>query len=290
MSDLVMSSINLPITQAMQKVAAEISDEEREDEDDEEKFYHGEEGNMIYPVVIDNMTYYIIAGWADALDPDEKMLISYFESFKPEVIMLDTFYSYHPIEYLPAVGEPDPFIKIPRPDQIDDNTGLLFLDEPAVKQSDPVIVDMQMRTTVKDIEKKMTEPEAIPMKKLERADLNSRQIDDWIENIKELHRTRPTMNVHYSRGMPDVEKLMQEWPDGVERMLKDISLPTAELDVPLETFVDLVLNTVDIPVNKSRIESLHMLFSLYSEFKNSQHFRNIGTAEVAKPKADRLEL
>ena len=30
---------------------------------------------------------------------------------------------------------------------------------------------------------------------------------------------------------------------------------------------------LDIPIHKSKIESLHVLFSLFVEFKNSQHFR-----------------
>uniref|UniRef100_A0A8R1Z6X0 Intraflagellar transport protein 46 homolog n=1 Tax=Pristionchus pacificus TaxID=54126 RepID=A0A8R1Z6X0_PRIPA len=292
MSNLMMTSINLPITlQKMQKVAAEESDDEREEDDEDGKFYPGGAApQMKRRMMQTNEDSMGDRKWLDALNTDEKMLIGYFDSFTPEEMILDTLYTYIPVEYLPAVGEPDPFIKIPRPDMIDDNTGLLFLDEPAVRQSDPVIVDMQMRTTVKNADKKHVEQEAVPMKNVERADKNKEEIDKWIENIKELHRSRPTMSVHYSRGMPDVEKLMQEWPDNVERKLKDLTLPTAELDVPLETFVDLVLNTVDIPVNKSRIESLHLLFSLYSEFKNSQHFRIGGTSEVAKPKADRLEL
>lgn len=33
-------------------------------------------------------------------------------------MILDTLYTYIPVEYLPAVGEPDPFIKIPRPDMV----------------------------------------------------------------------------------------------------------------------------------------------------------------------------
>lgn len=60
------------------------------------------------------------------------MLIGYFDSFsvwnqcnfrlklffQPEELILDTLYTYIPVEYLPAVGEPDPFIKIPRPDMV----------------------------------------------------------------------------------------------------------------------------------------------------------------------------
>ena len=33
--------------------------------------------------------------------------------------------------------------------------------------------------------------------------------------------------------------------------------------------------TMDIPVYKSRVQSLHVLFTLYSVFKNSAHFRQL---------------
>lgn len=32
---------------------------------------------------------------------------------------------------------------------------------------------------------------------------------------------------------------------------------------------------MDIPVYKSRVQSLHVLFTLYSVFKNSAHFRQL---------------
>ncbi|GMS82024.1 hypothetical protein PENTCL1PPCAC_4199 [Pristionchus entomophagus] len=292
MSNLMMGSINLPISQAMQKAALQSeSDEERGEEDEDGKFYPGGAAPKMKKRMMESIDDKVEdRKWFEALNADEKKLIGYFETFQPEEMILDTLYAYIPVDYIPAVGEPDPFIKIPRPDEIDDNTGLAFLDEPATKQSDPVIVDMQMRTTVKDALQKQAEPEMVPMKKLERAENNKGEIDKWIANIKELHRTRPTMSVQYSRGMPDVENLMQEWPENVERALKTLTLPSADLDCDLETYVDLVLNTLDIPVGKSRIESLHLLFSLYLEFKNSQHFKLGERQGSSKPKADRLEL
>ena len=40
------------------------------------------------------------------------------------------------------------------------------------------------------------------------------------------------------------------------------------------TYIDVICALLDIPVYKSRIHSLHLLFSLYSVFKQSQHFNN----------------
>jgi intraflagellar transport protein 46 len=54
------------------------------------------------------------------------------------------------------------------------------------------------------------------VKRLDRADKNSKEIEQWIENIRELHRAKPPASVHYARPMPDVEVLMQEWPHEIE--------------------------------------------------------------------------
>jgi len=40
--------------------------------------------------------------------------------------------------------------------------------------------------------------------------------------------------------MPDIELLMQEWPDDVEDLLRNIELPSADLDVPLSVYVSIV--------------------------------------------------
>lgn len=38
--------------------------------------------------------------------------------------------------------------------------------------------------------------------------------------FQEVHRTKPADTVHYSKPMPDIEQLMQEWPPEVEERLK----------------------------------------------------------------------
>ena len=45
-------------------------------------------------------------------------------------------------DYLPAVGDPDDFIKVPRPDGKSDYLGLKILDEPSIKQTDPAILKL----------------------------------------------------------------------------------------------------------------------------------------------------
>jgi hypothetical protein len=99
---------------------------------------------------------------------------------------------------------------------------------------------------------------------------NTKAIDSWIKNISALQKNKPTQAVNYQRAMPSIESLMQIWPQEYEDLLKELSLPSSELNVDLNTYVDIICALLDIPVYKSRIQSIHVLFSLFSEFKNSQ--------------------
>ncbi len=42
----------------------------------------------------------------------------------------------------------------------------------------------------------------------------------------------------------------------------------------MSTYVDIICALLDIPVYKSKIQSIHVLLTLFSEFKNSEHFKN----------------
>ena len=116
-------------------------------------------------------------------------------------------------------------------------------------------------------------------------------IERWIKDISDLHRSKPPPSVLYSKPMPDIDSLMQEWPLAVENILRghdsgrrdglpgnsvpsseaNYGLPTADFECDILTFVDLVCGVCDIPIYKSRIQSLHVLFMLYSAFKHSHH-------------------
>ncbi|CAJ0583394.1 unnamed protein product, partial [Mesorhabditis spiculigera] len=216
-------------------------------------------------------------------------VLEMMDEYQPEEFQFDIQLKPFLLDYQPAVGDVDTFVKIPRPDEVEDNVGMVQLDEPALKQSDPTILDMQLRNSSKEANVKYE----AAVKKVERADKNTPLIEKWIEDIKEMHRTKPSTNVHYTKPLPDIERLMQEWPAEFEESLTGTMLPNAQLDVDLPVFVDVCLNLVDIPVHKSRIQSLHLLFSLYSEFKNSQHFRNLAQnadTSAFKDNTDRLEL
>jgi intraflagellar transport protein 46 len=114
---------------------------------------------------------------------------------------------------------------------------------------------------------------------IEQADKKPKEIARWISAVQDLHRTRPPPTVNYSKAMPEFDTLMEEWQPEMEQALQQIEFPDAEIDMHVSDYARLVLGMCDIPVhktgnnNKSVVESLHVLFTLFVEFRNNQHFK-----------------
>lgn len=193
-------------------------------------------------------------------------LFQYIGRFKAQEIELETRLKCFIPEYIPAVGDMDAFLKVPRPDGQPDQLGLKMLDEPSLTQSDATVLDLQLRSTSK---KKHGD---IVVRSIENAEKAPRDIDRWIKSIADLHRTKPPPQVHYTKTMPDIESLMQVWPEEFEELLGKTTLPSADLDMGLEQYVRVICALLDIPVHKNVYESLHVLFTLYLEFRSNQHF------------------
>ncbi|XP_027691402.1 intraflagellar transport protein 46 homolog [Vombatus ursinus] len=206
-----------------------------------------------------------------------KELFQYITRYTPQLIDLDHKLKPFIPDFIPAVGDIDAFLKVPRPDGKPDNLGLLVLDEPSTKQSDPTVLSLWLTEN----SKQHNITQQMKVKSLEDAEENPKAIDTWIESISELHRSKPPATVHYTRPMPDIDTLMQEWSPEFEELLGKVSLPTADIDCSLAEYIDMICAILDIPIYKSRIQSLHLLFSLYSEFKNSQHFKALAEGKKA---------
>jgi len=78
--------------------------------------------------------------------------------------------------------------------------------------------------------------------------------------------------------MPDIDKLMEEWPTEMEEAFNSLTLPNADIDMDLEQYAKLSCTLLDIPVHntkneKNLIESLHVFFTLYSVFKENVYFK-----------------
>ncbi|XP_074783586.1 intraflagellar transport protein 46 homolog [Athene noctua] len=207
-----------------------------------------------------------------------KELFEYIKRYTPKTVEIEHKLQPFIPDFIPAVGDIDAFLKVPRPDGKPDNLGLLVLDEPSTKQSDPTVLSLWLMEN----SKQHNVTQQIKVKSLENAEKNPKAIDNWIECISELHRCKPPATVHYSRPMPDIEALMQEWSPEFEELLGKVGLPTAEMSCDLPEYIDMVCAILDIPVYKSRIQPLHVLFSLYSEFKNSQHFKSLADGKKGR--------
>ncbi|KAL0994664.1 hypothetical protein UPYG_G00125500 [Umbra pygmaea] len=203
-----------------------------------------------------------------------KELFQYITRYTPQTVELDHKLKPFIPDFIPAVGDIDAFLKVPRPDGKADNLGLLVLDEPCTKQSDPTVLSLWLSENSK--QHNVTE---VKVKSLENPEKNPKAIENWIESISELHRSKPPATVHYTRPMPDIDTLMQEWPPEFEELLGKISLPTADINCDLTEYIDIICGILDIPIYKSRIHSLHVMFTLYSEFKNSQHFKALAEGQ-----------
>ncbi|CAF0751967.1 unnamed protein product [Adineta steineri] len=238
-----------------------------------------------------------------------KDLFKYIEKYQPQDIILETKLKPFIPEFVPAIGDIDAFLKVPRPDGKEDLLGLTVLDEPSSRQSDPHVLGLQMRYTskqsmgtsvpsnVRSVTNADKNPKAIEewvhnISKLQKsktvdtvqyrkynvrsvtnADKNPKAIEEWVHNISKLQKSKTVDTVQYRKPMPDVDNLMQEWPTQFEELLKEVSVPPADIDTDLSTYTDIACSLLDIPVYESRIQSLHALFTLYLGFKNSEHFK-----------------
>ncbi|KAJ8598200.1 hypothetical protein CTAYLR_005527 [Chrysophaeum taylorii] len=194
-------------------------------------------------------------------------LFQYITRYAPHDVELDSTLKCFVPELIPAVGEMDPFIKVPRPDARRDNLGVTVLDEPAAAQSDATVLELQLRAVSKK------QHGDLAVRSIDNAAKSPLEIDRWIASIADLHRAKPQTQVNYRKPMPDLDALMAEWPPALEDRLKDIVLPDADIDLSLPEFARLACALLDVPVYDNLVESLHLLFSLYLEFAENAHFK-----------------
>jgi intraflagellar transport protein 46 len=101
---------------------------------------------------------------------------------------------------------------MPRPDGQPETLGLYVMDEPALNQSDKAKIDLQLINNNKQYRGgKYTKIHAI-----EEAEKNPKQILSWISSVADIHKNKQPPSVSYSKPMPDIDSLMQEWPQVVE--------------------------------------------------------------------------
>ncbi|XP_044262242.1 intraflagellar transport protein 46 homolog [Tribolium madens] len=225
-----------------------------------------------------------------------KDIFQYITKYIPQQMSLDHKFKPFVPEFLPAVGDIDAFLKVIPPKTLlsdedfvtNQQLGLVVLDEPAANQSDPALLHLQLRAE----SVKTTNDSDVVVKKIDNVEKNTKIIDKWIKDISALHKSKSFPAVRYTESMPDLDELMQEWPESMEKHLREEGFPEPKGN--LSDYIEEVCGVFQIPV-KNKIQALHLLFSLYAAVKSSQLFKNgqlekIEESESAGNVADQLVL
>mmetsp|Transcript_36247 Transcript_36247/g.43739 ORF Transcript_36247/g.43739 Transcript_36247/m.43739 type:complete len:356 (+) Transcript_36247:111-1178(+) len=236
-------------------------EEEDSSDDGDDKEGHKEEGKEMAGYNAEDYNHLQVS-------EEVRELFQYIDRYEPQTVQLDSKLKPFIPDYIPAIGDIDEFIKVARPDGTPDDLGLKVLDEPCSKQSDPTVLNLQLRSVSKKVNLKPVEVSSI-----EGADKDPKKIAKWIASIQDLHKNQSRSVVSYSKNMPDIETLMEEWPPEIEDMLNSIQLPDGELDLPIDQYCKVLCNLLDIPVYNNTVESLHVMFTLYLEFKNNPYLK-----------------
>jgi intraflagellar transport protein 46 len=208
----------------------------------------------------------------DDLQPGPAMtaMFSLISEFHPEPIDIPVHWKPFIPDLMPAIGVIDAFIKIPTPDG-GDPLGLAILDEPSIAQSNPQIVLMELREQY-GLNAPGKETDGY-IGSIEDPRKSPKALTAWLDSLEDIHRKRPPPNIRYTSIMPELETLMEAWPDAIEQALGSLVLPSGDLDLAFDEFCRVVCSLLEIPVRGNLVESLHCLFSLYMQFEGNQYFR-----------------
>ena len=162
---------------------------------------------------------------------------------------------------------------MPKPDGAKEDLGITVLDEPALNSEDKTVLELKYVQS-----KNVVRSAPMDVDSIDNADKKPKEIGRWITAVQDLHKTRPPPTVNYYKAMPEFDMLMEEWNPEMEQALQQVDFPSDEIDMHVSDYARLICAMTDIPVhksanNKSVIESLHVLFTLFVEFRNNQHFK-----------------
>lgn len=199
------------------------------------------------------------------------------QKFIPAEIQLDTKLKPFIPSYIPAIGDVDAFLKVHKPDKTHEDLGLGVIDEPTIEGEDPDILILKLQYLKKSPGNVEHAISSIP-----NAEKNPKLIQNWIDKVAEIPKM--PSSVSYSKNMPEIEDLMQVWPEKMEQEINEVKLPDENVNLPTDIYAKIICNMLDIPIhkvnsNKAVIEALHVLFSLYSVVKENQAYKNIEKTE-----------
>ena len=81
-------------------------------------------------------------------------------------------------EYIPAVGEVDAFLKMPKPDGSKEDLGITVLDEPALNHEDKTVLELKYVQS-----KNVVRAAPMDIDSIENADKKPKEISRWINSV-----------------------------------------------------------------------------------------------------------
>ena len=171
-----------------QQMAQRAQQEEDEDDDDEKEVPGAYNPNQYANLPVSQ---------------EVKEMFEYIQRYKPQKIELDTKMKPFIPDYIPAVGEVDAFLKMPKPDNAKEDLGITVLDEPCLNHEDKTVLELKYVQS-----KNVARAAPINVDSIENADKKPREVSRWISSVQDLHKTRPPPTVNYTKNMPDIETLM----------------------------------------------------------------------------------
>ena len=204
--------------------------------------------------------------------PELVPLFRCIDKYEPRQIEIKTELKCFIPPYIPSIGEADPFLKVPRPDGVPDGLGLSAIDEAALVQSDPAVLELQLQAKMK--KRKGGNVACSIVRSIENAAENPLEIDKWIQSTDDLHRSKSAPEVMYRFPMPDEEEILSAFPeelaDALENQLADALDPGLYLSV--EEYATLICSLLDLPLRgreqgeSNLMQNLHYLFSIAIEY------------------------
>uniref|UniRef100_A0A182YIF9 Intraflagellar transport protein 46 homolog n=1 Tax=Anopheles stephensi TaxID=30069 RepID=A0A182YIF9_ANOST len=196
-------------------------------------------------------------------------LFQYISRYTPQRIAIDFKLKIFIPEFIPAVGDIDAFLKVCPPGPVSEkkskklnghiqNLGLMILDEPCGDQSDSVLLQMKLRSI---FTKPIETPSAIVR--------SARDIDRWITEIQALRASQSIQSVNaHKQPVVNIDSLMSEWPEEMERMLDAVGFPSAKLDCSLASYIKIICNMFDIPLpaGERQADYIYALYNLFNLF------------------------
>lgn len=201
-------------------------------------------------------------------------LFGFVNSYTPITVEIETPFKCFVPSYTPAIGGIDQFIKIPRPDNIEDYLGKVVIDEPALQQSDPALLQLQLRSTTKTafrdnlIVKKVSPHEPA----------FGEELDRWIRDLRDVYRSAPKeVGFRPRHKMPSTDQLMQVWSGQLENSLEEdcngIRFLSENIDLNIYEYAKLLCVLLGIPVrSNSIIDSLFVAMTTLITLEDNEYF------------------